>query len=317
MKLIKSCKWLTVAAILLLSNKSMHAQTDIDGIMMNKNQICIGPTYSHSAWDEYWEGKLKRNNLNLGTVSTQSMMIGANYGITDDLNIMAMGNYVWTKASAGTLHGVNGVQDLSVFAKWKAYKKKFGKSKLSLIAIGGFSTPLSNYVIDYLPLSIGMGSSVLMGRGMIDYTYKRWSATISGTYSRRSNIDIDRTAYYSEQGMITKEVEMPDVLSFNFRAGYRGRYLIAEAVLNVMNTQGGYDITRNNMPFPSNDMDATTAGVNLKYTFKFHTNLAVVGGVTHTLGGDFFGGRNVGQATGYNAGIFYAFYLNKKDKKQN
>lgn len=296
--------------LLLLIPCAGFAQTEIDGIMMNKNQICIAPMYSYSSWDKYWEGKLHRENLNLGTVSAQAAMLGANYGITDDLNIMAMGNYVWTKASAGTLHGVNGVQDLSVFAKWKAYKKKFGKSKLSLIAIGGFSTPLSNYVIDYLPLSIGMGSSTLMGRGMIDYTYKRWSATASGTYTRRSNVDIDRTSYYSEQGMITKEVEMPDVLSFNFRAGYRGRYLIAEAVLNVMNTQEGYDITRNNMPFPDNDMDATTVGANVKYTFKFHPNLAILGTASHTVKG-----RNVGQSTMYSGGVLYAFYLNKKDRK--
>ncbi len=288
------------------------AQTEIDGIMMNKNQICIAPMYSYSSWDNYWEGTLKRENLNLGTVSTQAAMLGANYGITDDLNIMAMGNYVWTKASAGTLHGVNGIQDLSVFAKWKAYKKNFGKSKLSLIAIGGFSTPLSNYVVDYLPLSIGLGASALMGRAMIDYTYKRWSFTASGTYTSRSNVDIDRTSYYGEQSVISKEVKMPDVLSFNFRAGYRGKYLIAEAVWNIMNTQQGYDITRNNMPFPSNDMDNATLGVNLKYTFKFHPNLAINAASGYTVVG-----RNVGQAMNYSGGVLYAFYFNKKDKKQN
>jgi len=310
MRLTKSCKWISVAAIAALSATSLRAQTEIDGIMMNKNQICIAPMYSYSSWDEYWEGQLKRENLNLGTVSTQMAMLGANYGITDDVNIMAMGNYVWTKASAGTLHGNKGFQDISVFAKWKAYKKKFGHNKLSLIAIGGFSTPMTNYVIDHLPLSIGMGSSVLTGRGMIDYTWKRWSATASGTYMRRSNVDIDRTSYYTTEGVISKEVEMPDVIAFNFRAGYRGRYLIAEAVLNVMNTQGGYDITRNNMPFPSNDMDATSVGVNLKYTFKFHPNLALNAGGNYVVKG-----RNVGQATSYSGGILYAFYFNKKDRK--
>jgi hypothetical protein len=296
--------------IMLLIPFAGMAQTEIDGIMMNKNQICIGPMYTYSSWDQYWEGTLKRENLNLGTVSAQSAMVGVNYGITDDVNVMAMGSYVWTKATAGTLHGVSDFQDLSVFAKWKAYKQKFGKSKLSLIAIGGLSTPLKNYLVDYLPLSVGLGSTNLIGRGMIDYTCNRWSATISGTYTRRSNVDLDRTGYYTTEGVLSKEVEMPDVLSFNFRAGYRGKYLIAEAVANVMNTQGGFDITRNNMPFPSNDMDATTVGANVKYTFKFHTNLAVIGGANYTIKG-----RNVGQSMAYNAGIFYAFYLNKKDKK--
>src|SRR5687768_15193997 len=64
------------------------AQTDVDGIMMAKNNFCTGFMYSYSSWDNYWEGTLKRNNLNLGTVSTQMVGWMGNYGITEKLNIM-------------------------------------------------------------------------------------------------------------------------------------------------------------------------------------------------------------------------------------
>ncbi len=70
--------------VLCMTTTVTKAQTVDDGIMMNKKQWCNGLTYMHSSWNEYWEGTLKRDNLNLGTVTTQSMMLMSNYGITDN-----------------------------------------------------------------------------------------------------------------------------------------------------------------------------------------------------------------------------------------
>jgi hypothetical protein len=100
---------------------------------------------------------------------------------------------------------------------------------------------------------------------------------------------------------------MPNAITYNFRAGYRGKYLIAEAQFVNWTTLGGFDITKNNMPFPSNRMNATSVGADFKYTIKRHTNLALLGGVNYTIHG-----RNVGQALAINAGAFYAFYFGKK-----
>jgi hypothetical protein len=86
---------------------------------------------------------------------------------------------------------------------------------------------------------------------------------------------------------------------------------LAEALLTNWTTLGGFDITRNNMPFPSNRMNATMLGVALKYTLPVYTHLAVLGGVNYTIAG-----RNMGQATAINAGVFYAFYFGKNHKNQ-
>ena len=67
---------------------SVKAQTDIDAIMMEKNAFCVGPMYSYSSWKEYWEGTLKRENLNLGTISTQMIGVMGNYGISSKLNVL-------------------------------------------------------------------------------------------------------------------------------------------------------------------------------------------------------------------------------------
>ena len=239
-------------------------------------------------------------------VSSQSVMYGANYGVTGRLNVMVSAPYVWTKSTAGTLHSSRGVQDISLFVKWKPVLYSSGKNKISLIVVGGFSTPVTNYQIDYLPLTLGLGSTNLTSRAMAEFQHRRFTISGSATYIWRSNVKIDRTSYYDTQMHLTNDVKMPDASQYQLRTGYRGRYLLAEALVTNWTTLGGFDITRNNMPFPSNRMNMTTMGASIKYTLKQATHLSLLGGVNYTIAG-----RNFGQANGFNAGVLYAFYLNK------
>ena len=289
-----------------------QAQTDIDAIMMEKNAFCVGPMYSYSGWKDYWEGNFKRENLNLGTVSTQMIGVMGTYGISKRLNVLFGSPYVITKASAGTLHGNKGIQDLSLFVKYVAAKQRMGDAVFTLFTIGGISTPLTNYVADYLPLSIGLHSTNGILRLMGDIQLNKFFMTGSATYVFRSNIKLDRNAYYTTENHFTNKVDMPDMATFNFRVGLRSYHLIAEAVINNMITLGGYDITRNNMPFPSNKMNATTAGVNFKYTPGFAPRLSLVAGGNYVIAG-----RNVGQALTVDGAIFYVLNLGRKSKPVN
>lgn len=288
------------------------AQTDIDGVMMEKNALCIGPMAGYSSWKNYWEGTLKRDNANLGTVSTTMFTIMGNYGFSNKLNVLFGLPYIKTKASAGQLAGQKGVQDISLWIKWKAYSKKIGQGRLNLFAIGGYSLPVSDYTADFLPMSIGLESKNLSFRAMADYQRGGWFGTLSATYMRRSNITLDRNAYYTTEMHYTDEVKMPDMIAYNIRAGYRNKGLIAEAFFDNMITQGGFDITRNNMPFPSNQMNAGRIGFNFKYDMPFHPQLSLTGNAFTTVTG-----RNMGQASGFNAGVFYVFDLSKKEKKDS
>jgi hypothetical protein len=293
--------------MLLMSQAS--AQTDIDAIMMEKGAFCVGPMYSYSSWKEYWEGKLKRTNENLGKVSTQMFGVMGNYGLNRKINLLFGVPYVRTKASAGTLHGMEGIQDLSLFVKWKAYQKKFGDGRLTVFGIGGVSFPLSNYPADFLPLSIGMRSKTASVRAMVDYEMRGLFFTGSATYTLKDNIEIDRSSYYTTEMHYTSEVEMPNVLNYNVRLGFRNHRWIAEATGNVMRTLGGFDITRNNMPFPSNKMRATTVGVNIKYVIPKLPQLSIVAGGNTTVSG-----RNMGKATGYYGSLFWVLDLGRKEK---
>lgn len=296
--------------LLLLMVQSAKAQTDIDGLMMEKNFFCVGPTAGYSSWKNYWEGTLKRENLNMGRVSTTNFMLMGNYGITGKLNLMFGLPYVKTKASAGNLHGQKGLQDLSLLLKWVAYEKHIAKGDLKTILMAGYSTPASNYNPDFLPLSIGLHSRNATMRLMLDYQRNHLFATASYAYISRSNVKLDRYTYYTTEMHYSNEVKMPDASQLNFRAGYRSEDFIAEAVFNKWTTLGGFDIPRNGMPFVSNKMNASSIGLNLKYETPVNGLSFIANGSTTIAG------RNVGQSTGFNAGIFYIFDLSKKKKKE-
>lgn len=146
-------------------------------------------------------------------------------------------------------------------------------------------------------------------RLMVDYQRNHWFATASYAYIARSNVTIDRYTYYTTEMHYSNEVKMPDASQLNFRAGYRSETLIAEAVFNKWTTLGGFDIPRNGMPFVSNKMNASSVGLNLKYETPVN-GLSIIANGSTTIAG-----RNVGQATGFNAGVFYIFDFSKKKKK--
>lgn len=304
--------YLTLLGFCFIVNYS-HAQTDMDAIMMNKKLLCIGGMYSHSKWDDYWEGKFKRDNENLGTVSTQMIGLMGSYGITSNLNFLFGLPYVKTKATAGTLKGMKGFQDLSLAMKWRAISVPLSpKSKISVFGIGGVSFPTTDYVADHLPLAIGMHSTNLNLRALVDYQYGKFFTSVSGSYIFRSNVEIDRESYYDGFEIHnTNIVDMPNVTGYSVRAGYRSKSWIAEGTLDRMITLDGADIRKNDMPFLSNKMNATMAGVNFKYSFlKKLRGLEITGGAKYTVAG-----RNVGQATTINGGFFYILNLNKKTTK--
>jgi hypothetical protein len=263
--------------------------------------------YSHSSWKDYWEGTYKRNNQNIGTLSTQMVSLMGLYGITDKLNVMVGAPYVWTHATAGTLHGEHGIQDLSAWLKYQAIKQPIGNGTLSVFVIGGASLPLTNYIAAYLPLSIGLQSKTLSGRLMADYQQGNFFVTVSGTYTWRSDITIDQNAYYTTSLHLTNKVDMPDMAAENLRIGYRSNRWIIEALGSNMNTLGGFDIRKNDMPFPSNKMNSTMAGAHVKYSVKQVKGLEVNAEGDYTLAG-----RNVGQATMFDFGVNYILDFSKK-----
>ncbi|MFC0184284.1 hypothetical protein ACFFJX_17825 [Pseudarcicella hirudinis] len=259
------------------------------------NNICGALTYTHDSWNKYWEGTHSRENKNLGTVSTQSVMAMVNYGINDRFNILAGVPYVWTKASAGVLHGMSGVQDLTAAAKYRIAQIR----DLSIIGVVGGSIPTNNYVADFLPMAIGLQSKTVFGRGILYYqTVKGLSATLQGSYIHRSNVKVDRYMYYTDQAYFTNEMEMPDVVNISAKAGHYSYRWQAEATFEQNIVGGNIDIRVNDMPGLCNKMDYTRVGVVAAYRIPQLNDLQVIGNVSRVVAG-----RNVGESTTFTVGI--------------
>lgn len=302
-------KYYTLLSIALCINVYAIAQTDQDGLMMNKNLFCTGIIYNASNWNKYWEGTNFRENLNLGTVSSNSIQFMGNFGLKDNLNLLFSAPYISNKISAGTLNSINGLQDFSTWIKWMPVEKEINNGILSVYLLGGASLPMSDYIVDYLPVSIGLKSSSISGRFMMDYQLGNFTITASETYTVRSNTRLERNSYFTTRSILSNEVEMPNVNMLSLRTGYRSNWLIAEAIITDIKTLGGFDITRNNMPFPSNRMNATTIAANFKYEIQKVPGLSVVAGASRVIKG-----RNMGQSTGFYSGLFYILNFQKKEK---
>lgn len=286
---------------------SARAQTESDALMIPRHYICTDLSFMHTAWSSYWEGTFKRTNQNLGTVSSNTYSLMENYGITNNLNLLVSVPYITTRAAAGTLAPHQGLQDLMVSLKLVAFKVRFKNSQFRLLTTLTGSLPLSNYEADFQPLSIGFHSKSLMGRVMADYQYAHFFITGSAAYVYRDNIFIDRNSYYTTTEHYTNEVFMPDQLLLAVRTGLRTHTLIAEAVVGQMNTLGGFDIRKNDMPFPGNRMNQVTAGLNLKYSSTYIPGLEASAGADYVVAG-----RNVGQGTMLHVGINYLADLSRK-----
>jgi hypothetical protein len=228
------------------------------------------------------------------------------YGISDRLNIIFSLPYIKTNASAGTLKGQQGVQDLNLFLKWLPILRTAGSSTYKIFTVLGGSTSVTDYAADFLPLSIGLKSSTVSLRLIGDYQFNHLFVTASGNYLNRFNIKIDRTAYYTNKMIYSNEVNMPDVFSSKLGLGYRNGELIIEGVADYWNTLGGFDIRKNDMPFPSNKMKMTRAGINLKVPIVKVNGLSIIANSFYTIQG-----RNVGQSLSGTIGVFYILHLKR------
>ena len=295
-------------ALLATAINNVMAQTLTDGLMMPKNNLCTGFIYTHDQWRDYWEGELKRDNGNIGRVTTQSLMWFANYGIMNKLDVIVMLPYVKTEASQGTLHSQQGLQDLSIGLKYNFYKYKTEKINFSTFGVINASTPLTDYTPDFFPLSIGTHTTNIAYRLTAYLRIKQgWFINGSAGYTWRSNTKLDRGAYNDgNQYIISDEVKMHDVFDVFVSTGYHTGPLQAELNYLQQNTLGGGDIRRQDMPFVSNRMNYQKVGATVMYYLPKPKGFAVRGAVQYALDG-----RNWGQSTTFLGGLMYTFRFDK------
>ncbi|WP_138992432.1 hypothetical protein [Larkinella sp. C7] len=291
-------KLLVITAVFAVGE--VKAQMPHDAIYMSKGSVCVAAMYGKSTWTDYWENSLKRSNSNIGTHTTQNVMLMPAIGITNRLNVILSLPYVWTETSAGNLLGQKGLQDLSGWLKYRI----LSTHGFSLHAVAGASLPVGNYVPDFLPMSIGLQCRTVSGRLIANYKHPKTGLYLNahGTYLWRSNINVDRDAYQADDRVYnTNEVSVPNAYDAGLRLGILRKKWQTELWAERSSCTHGDYIRRHDMPFPTNNMQATTVGWYGKVQPKNIGVNARVGYVTD--------GRNVGQSTSFMVGVLYLFKL--------
>lgn len=293
-----------VMALLGASPTRLRAQSMDDAIFMDRRVLCAGLLYTREQWSEYWEGTLRRDNGNIGTLTTQQGMLMGAYGLTNRINILASLPYVATKASQGVLASQSGRQDLSIGVKVNALSTPLTRAgTLHVIGVAAFTTPTSDYTPDFYPMSIGSQSRRVTGRGLLSWQgHKGLYVNASAAYTRRGNVTLARPAYYTNgQLYLSNEVQLPDVRETALTLGYQRRGLVVPVSLTQQRTLGGGDIRRQDMPFVSNRMNFTRLDARVQYTLP-----RLPGVILHAGAGRVLDGRNVGQSTSVLVGLLLA-----------
>ena len=275
--------------------------------MMAKGELLAGNVYTHDSWEDYWEGTLKRRNGNIGEITTRTNAWVANYGLTDRFNVMGAVPYMWTRASKGVLHGDRGLQDLTLAAKYKFMEQTSPTlGTLRAFAAASAGIPMTDYNNELMPLSLGTRSTNVSWRGTLNYQASaNWFVTGTAAYSWRSQTTLDREYYFaddSDEFIFSDTVDMPNAMDFGVSGGMMTRRLMAAVFLSRQRTLGGGDIRRQDMPFVSNRMNASKAGVMAMLPIPWHPSLQFQFAVSQT-----FEGRNVGESTSVTTGILYRF----------
>lgn len=293
--------------VLGFSRFTATAQTPTDALMMDGGQICFAALYTHDTWDEYWEGTLKRNNFNIGTLTRQTVMPMFALGIVDRVNVLAALPWVRTSASGGQVRGASGVQDWGLWVKGKALDLTTGPGHFTVHAVLGVTGPASDYLPDFMPFSLGLGCVDGSLRGIFQYKLDKGPyLRAQAGYHLRSNCTIERDYYYTTQGVYSEEVDMPNAVTWEAVLGswFFNDAFKVEARFDGLNSLGGFDIRRQDAGFPSNKMIFTRIGGGVQYYLPFVKGLGVLATGSYVLNG-----RNVGQSTAITGGITYQFGL--------
>lgn len=299
----------------VLITATAQAQTAMDAVMMNKKEICFAFMYEQGNWNEYWEGETLITNDNIGDFTRNTFATMIVYGVTNKLNVLLTVPYVSTKSTGGQLAGVKGFQDVTIGVKYEAFKKDFGKHRVSLLGVAQFGTPMSNYLSDYMPYSLGLGTQELAARAIAQYEFNKMIyARGSAAYVWRGQTEAERPYYYNNGSYYTTTMEVPSAV--NYQAVLGGwllkHNLRLEASYSILNCVDGDDIRRWNMPQPTNKMEMTQAGFFAQYYFKSIEPLK--GFSLMAAYGRVLEGRNMGKATSVGGGITYQFNIKSSEQ---
>jgi hypothetical protein len=286
-----------IVATMLLGAWSMAAgQSPVSAFFNGKGKGVVALSYAWESYDEVFLAPEKIRGVPIfERVNISSVNLYTSYGILDNLDLVATLPYIQVRGSAseeilkdlGFENTREGLQDISVFLKYRPFIIELGSARLDLIGAAGIQTPLGSYAADeglqYI-LAIGNRATRLEGMGMAQFRLENglFAAGQAG-YSWRNN-------------------QVPNAFVSQVKLGYAGKAIYADAFLAWQRSSDGVDILGPGFEafFPATRVNFTRLGLNIfaPLTRSFGVSAGAMRYVQ---------GRNLGQSTGFYGGIVYGF----------
>ena len=295
-------------SLLLLMFFEANSQTPNDAIMMPSKDACLLLNFDGGSFNQYWEGEKLRKNETIATVSRATILPMVAIGIVNNLNVYLSVPYIQTKSSipnGGRFAGASGFQDLGVALKYRFLNKETTKGEWTALGTTGFSHPVTNYLSDYMPYSLGTGAPEAMLSGILQYKWKT-GPYLRGSVSHmwRGYTEAERDYYYNNGSYYTAWMDVPNAFGLNATAGYWLLQNSLKLEANYWNLQStsGDDIRAYNAAQPTNKVMFGRVGLAAQYYFPFAKGLGVV--VNHSR---VTSGRNTAKMNNSSLGLTYQF----------
>ena len=253
-----------------LCSAALFAQGPIDGFYKGKGHVDIGLGANMETSSEFFAGT---STIGLGRDIT-ALSFFALAGITDKLDAQISVPYL-------KINDVQGLQDGSIYLKYRALEKAFNQSKLSFTIAAGASSNLSDYETEG-GSAIGQQAKSFDLRPLIHYQlYNGLFLTAQAGYQWKSN-------------------PTPDALQASIKLGYAAPKYYLDLWYAYQGSDGGLDY-RGETPvnsFKQLGVDYDKAGLTFFYPFSDKLGAYVNGSYI-------LSGRNISQTTGYGLGLVW------------
>jgi len=262
-------------AVVALAVAAPSRAMDINGFLPDRGHVDVALSYTSETYDKFWVGKTEVAVPNGGKVDTKSTALWLQWGVTNDLALVANLPYVDVKSDGFGLKD-SGLQDLSALLKYRFWSS--GPNHL----VGGLGvrTAVTHYESN-LPVTLGHDTTDILFRLVYQYQAEHFYFSQQVGYDLRNKDAPNDYPLYTELGFTAGPVTY---------SGFYSRLI----------TNSGTDIGDPGFTFPSNRQEYSRIGA--KVYARLADRLGLAAAYYNTLDG-----RNVGDSHGFSGGVVLQF----------
>lgn len=277
---MKSFKKFTILILFTALTFQLSAQAPIDGFYPGAKSGAIALSTSFETYEDFYLGDGSTATW-AGDYNITSYSLYATYGITEDFSAALSLPYISINTVNFQDEDVSrkDFQDISIYLKYRVFKKQFDGWKLEVSPAVGFFTPMTDYTVDFY--GVGQQASGLDLRGVVMAT-------------------LDNGIFVTAQGGgLLRFDPAPSGSTFDIKAGYFNAKWYADLYFTVQNISGGEGLP-DPEDFKALAVNYSKIGATIAY--NLNSDWGVYAG-----GGYVVDGSSVGQSMRVSGGVVWRF----------